>query len=58
MVMFLVVKSTHIGSNFRFDVNVAYLWLINFLVVGDVSIDSDTLIDRLYESQGQTGPVF
>jgi hypothetical protein len=30
MVMFLVVKSTHIGSNFRFDVDVAYLWLIIF----------------------------
>jgi hypothetical protein len=58
MVMFLVVKSTYIDSNFRFDVDVAYLWLIIFSVVDDVSINSDTLMDRLYESQGQTGPVF
>jgi hypothetical protein len=58
MVMFLVVKSTYIDSNFRFDVDVAYLWLIIFSVVDDVSINSDTLMDRLHESQGQTGPVF
>jgi hypothetical protein len=44
MVKFFVVKSIHLSSNFRFDVGVVYLRLIIFLVVGDVTIDSDVLL--------------
>jgi hypothetical protein len=36
MVMLLVLKSIHLVLNFRFDVSVAYLRLIIFLVVDDV----------------------
>jgi hypothetical protein len=46
------------GSNFRFDVGVAYLRLIILSVVGDVPVDSETLFDRLHESQDQVNPVF
>jgi hypothetical protein len=58
MVRFLVVEPTHPGSNLRFNVGVAYLWLIILSVVGDVPVDSETLFDRLRESQDQAGPVF
>jgi hypothetical protein len=51
MVRFLVVELTHPGSNPRFDMGVAYLWLIILSVVGDVPIDSETLFDQLHESQ-------
>jgi hypothetical protein len=50
MVRFLVVESTHPGSNPGFDVGVAYLRLIILSVVDDVSVDSETLFDRLRES--------
>jgi hypothetical protein len=50
MVMFLVVEPIHPGSNFRFDVSVAYLWLIILSVIGDIPVDSETLFDRLRES--------
>jgi hypothetical protein len=50
MVRFFVVEPTHTGSNPRFDVGVAYLWLIILSVVGDVPVDSETIFDRLHES--------
>jgi hypothetical protein len=50
MVRFLVVEPIHPGLNSRFDVDVAYLRLIILSVVGAVSIDSKTLLDRLRES--------
>jgi hypothetical protein len=43
MVRFLVVEPTHLDSNLRFGMNVAYLWLIIFSVVDDVSVNSETL---------------
>jgi hypothetical protein len=59
MVKFFVVKSIHLSSNFRFDVGVVYLRLIIFLVVGDVTIDSDdVLFNQLCESQNKVGPIF
>jgi hypothetical protein len=58
MVSFLVVELTHPGLNHRFDIDVAYLWLIILSVVGDVSVDSGTLFDRLCESQDQDDSVF
>jgi hypothetical protein len=45
MVKFVVVELTYFGSNFRFDVEVAYLQLIIILVIDDVSINSKTLFD-------------
>jgi hypothetical protein len=53
-----VVEPTHPGSNFRFDMGVAYLRLIILSVVDDVPVDRETLFDRFCESQDQTGPVF
>jgi hypothetical protein len=50
MVRYLVVESTHPCLNLKFDVGVAYLRLIILLVVGNVSIDSETLFDQLRES--------
>jgi hypothetical protein len=44
MVRFLVVKPTHLVSNPRFGMGVLYLWLIILSVVGDVSVDSKTLL--------------
>jgi hypothetical protein len=44
-----VVKPIHPGSNPRFDVGITSLWLIILLVVIDVSVDIDTLFDRLRE---------
>jgi hypothetical protein len=58
MVRFLVVEPTHPGSNPRFDMCVAYLCLIILSVVDNVSVDSETLFDRLRESQDPAGPVF
>jgi hypothetical protein len=58
MVRFLMVEPTHPGSNFRFDMGVAYLRLIILSVVDDVPVDRETLFDRFCESQDQTGPVF
>jgi hypothetical protein len=58
MVRFPVMEPTHPGSNPRFDLDVAYLRLIILLVVDDVPIHSDTLFDRLRESQDQAGSVF
>jgi hypothetical protein len=46
------------NANLIFDMNVAYLRLIICLVIGDVPIDSETLFNRLYESQDQTDSVF
>jgi hypothetical protein len=57
MVMFLVVEPTHLGSNPRFDVSVTYLWVIIFLVVGDVHINNEVLFNRLCEFQDQTDTV-
>jgi hypothetical protein len=46
IVRFLVVEPIHSGSNLRFDVSVAYLWLFILLVIGNVlSIIRHTLID-------------
>jgi hypothetical protein len=45
MVRFFVVESVHLGSNFRFNVSVAYLRLIILSVVGDVSVDNESLFD-------------
>jgi hypothetical protein len=50
MVRFSVVEPTHTGSNPRFDVGVAYLWLIILSVIGDVPIDSEMFFDRLHKS--------
>jgi hypothetical protein len=58
MVKFFVVELTHSGSNPRFDVGVIYLWLIILSVLGDVPVDSETLLDRLRESQYQVSSVF
>jgi hypothetical protein len=58
MVRFIVVKPIHVDSNPKFDVGIGYLWLIIFLVVGDVFVDSETFFDRLCESQDQAGIVF
>jgi hypothetical protein len=58
MVRFSMIEPIHLGLNLRLNIGVVYLWLIIFLVVGDVLIDSKTLFDRLCESQNQTGPVF
>jgi hypothetical protein len=44
MVRFLVVESTHPDSNPRFDMGVTYLWLIILSVVGNFSVNSDTLL--------------
>jgi hypothetical protein len=44
MVSFLAVELTHPGLNSRFNMCVTCLWLIIFLVVGDVSVDSKTLL--------------
>jgi hypothetical protein len=44
MVRSFVLEPTHPYSNPRFDMNVIYLWLIIFLVVGDISFDSETLL--------------
>jgi hypothetical protein len=46
-----LVKLIHSGSNSRFDVGVTYLRLIILSVVDDIPINSDTLFDRLCESQ-------
>jgi hypothetical protein len=53
-----VVKPTNPGLNPRFDVDVAYLRLIILSVLDDVLVDSETLFDRLHESQDQAGSVF
>jgi hypothetical protein len=45
MVWFHVVEPIYIGSNFRFNVSVAYLRLIILSVVGDVSVDNESLFD-------------
>jgi hypothetical protein len=45
MVRFFVVEPVHLGSNFRFNVSVAYLRLIILSVVGDVSVDNESLFD-------------
>jgi hypothetical protein len=45
-----MVESIYLGLNFRFDVNVVYLWLSILLMVGDIFINSETLFDRLHES--------
>jgi hypothetical protein len=58
MVKFFMVKSIHLSSNFRFDVGVVYLRLIIFLVVSDVTIDSDVLFNQLRESQNKVDPIF
>jgi hypothetical protein len=42
LVIFLLVKLTNSGSNFRFDMDVA-LRLIILSVIGDVPVDSDVL---------------
>jgi hypothetical protein len=52
------VKITHSGSNHIFDVGVEYLWSIILLVVDDVFVNSETLFNRLCESQDQVNPVF
>jgi hypothetical protein len=44
MVRFLVVESTHPDSNPRFDMGVTYLWLIILSVVGNFSVNSETLL--------------
>jgi hypothetical protein len=58
MVRFLVVEPIYLGLNLRFNVSVTYLRLIIFSVVSDVLIDSETLFDRLCESQNQADPIF
>jgi hypothetical protein len=51
MVRFLVIESTHLGSNSRFDLSVAYLRRIILSMVSDVPVNSDVLFDRLHESK-------
>jgi hypothetical protein len=51
MVRFFVVESAHLSLNFRFNVSVTYLRLIILSMVGDVPVDSESLFDRLRESQ-------
>jgi hypothetical protein len=58
MVRFFVVESIHSVLNPKFDVNVIYLRLIIFLVVGDVAIDSETFFNWLCESQDQADQSF
>jgi hypothetical protein len=58
MVRFLTVEPTYPGLNSGFDVRVASLRLIIFLVVGDVPVNNETLFDRLRKSQDQIGLVF
>jgi hypothetical protein len=43
LVRFLVVELTHLGSNSRFDMGVAFT-LIILSVGGDVSVDSEALL--------------
>jgi hypothetical protein len=50
MVRFLMVEPTHPSLNPKFDMCIAYLWLIIFLVVGDVFINSETLFNRLRDA--------
>jgi hypothetical protein len=45
MVRFLVLKSTHSGSNLIFDVIILYLQLIILSVVNDVPIENKTVFD-------------
>jgi hypothetical protein len=49
MVRFLVLESTHPGSNLIFDVIIMYLQLIILSVVNDVPIDNEMFFDWLYE---------
>jgi hypothetical protein len=58
IVRFLVVEPTHPDLNLRFDMGVAYLWLIILSVVNDIPVDSETLFDRLCEFKDQASPVF
>jgi hypothetical protein len=51
MVRFFVIESTHLGSNSRFDLGVAYLRRIILSMVSDVPVNSDVLFDRLHESK-------
>jgi hypothetical protein len=44
MVRFLMVKSTHLGLNFRFGMSIAYLRLCILLMVGDVPVNSESLL--------------
>jgi hypothetical protein len=50
MVRFLVVESTHLVLNPKFDVGVAYLRLIILSLLGNILIDSETVFNRLRES--------
>jgi hypothetical protein len=58
MVRFIMMELIHSSLNLRFDVGDAYLWLIIFLVICTVSIDSDVLLDRFCKSQDHTDPIF
>jgi hypothetical protein len=53
-----VVEPIRPDLNHRFDVGVVYLQLIILLVVGDVPVDSETLFDRIHESQDQIDSIF
>jgi hypothetical protein len=50
MIRFLMVKPTHPGLNFRFDMCVTYLQLIILSVVNGAPVDSDAPFDRLHKS--------
>jgi hypothetical protein len=52
------VEPIHSVLNPSFDVDVTYLRLIILSVVGDVSVDNETLFDQLRESEDQADPVF
>jgi hypothetical protein len=57
MVSFLMVEPSHLGSNPRLGVGIAYLWLIILSVVRDVPVNSEALFDQLHESQDQASSV-
>jgi hypothetical protein len=44
MIRFLVVESTHLDSNSRFEMGVIYLGLIILLIVDDVPVNNETFL--------------
>jgi hypothetical protein len=44
MVRFLMMESTHLNSNFRFNIGIVYLQLIILSVEYDVPVNSETFL--------------
>jgi hypothetical protein len=58
MVRFFMVKLIHIGSNLKFDMSVIYIMINYFLMIDDVSVDSNVLFNLLHKSQDYVHLVF